>query len=104
MSLTGISASVTELPGFNQAVDALNTDPGGSIDVVKGLWPFLIARASATAPVVAVTSTGREAEELTEALADHLAPSSVAFFPSWETLPHERLSPRSDTVGKRLSV
>lgn len=104
MSLTGISASVTELPGFNQAVDALNTDPGGSIDVVKGLWPFLIAQASATAPVVAVTSTGREAEELTEALADHLGPTSVAFFPSWETLPHERLSPRSDTVGKRLSV
>ncbi|EFG46365.1 transcription-repair coupling factor [Brevibacterium mcbrellneri ATCC 49030] len=104
MSLTGISASVTELPGFNQAVDALNTDPGGSIDVVKGLWPFLIARASATAPVVAVTSTGREAEELTEALADHLGPTSVVFFPSWETLPHERLSPRSDTVGKRLSV
>ena len=72
--------------------------------MVKGLWPFLIAQASANAPVVAVTSTGREAEELTEALADHLAPSSVAFFPSWETLPHERLSPRSDTVGKRLSV
>ena len=61
--------------------------------MVKGLWPFLIAQASANAPVVAVTSTGREAEELTEALADHLAPSSVAFFPSWETLPHERLSP-----------
>ena len=25
-------------------------------------------------------------------------------FPAWETLPHERLSPRSDTVGKRLAV
>ncbi|WP_298273876.1 hypothetical protein, partial [uncultured Bradyrhizobium sp.] len=24
--------------------------------------------------------------------------------PSWETLPHERLSPRSDTVGRRLAV
>ena len=28
----------------------------------------------------------------------------MALFPSWETLPHERLSPRSDTVGQRLSV
>ena len=27
-----------------------------------------------------------------------------ADFPAWETLPHERLSPRSDTVGKRLAV
>ena len=25
-------------------------------------------------------------------------------FPSWETLPHERLSPRADTVGKRLAT
>lgn len=28
----------------------------------------------------------------------------IESFPAWETLPHERLSPRSDTVGKRLNV
>ena len=28
----------------------------------------------------------------------------VAVLPSWETLPHERLSPRPDTVGRRLSI
>ncbi|NED53958.1 hypothetical protein G3I24_24060, partial [Micromonospora aurantiaca] len=28
----------------------------------------------------------------------------VAHFPAWETLPHEKLSPRSDTVGQRLAV
>ena len=28
----------------------------------------------------------------------------VAVYPAWETLPHERLSPRSDTVGRRLAV
>ncbi|MBO1266476.1 transcription-repair coupling factor [Arthrobacter cavernae] len=57
------------------------------------------------APVVlAVTATGREAEDLTAALAAYLPAESVAAFPSWETLPHERLSPRSDTVGRRLSV
>ncbi|UVJ41538.1 transcription-repair coupling factor [Arthrobacter sp. CJ23] len=54
--------------------------------------------------VVAVTATGREAEDLTAALAAYLPPESVAAFPSWETLPHERLSPRSDTVGRRLAV
>ena len=32
------------------------------------------------------------------------SPSSVVEFPAWETLPHERLSPRSDTVGRRLAV
>ncbi|MCT9868912.1 transcription-repair coupling factor [Paenarthrobacter aurescens] len=58
-----------------------------------------------SAPVVlAVTATGREAEDLTAALGSYLPADSVATFPSWETLPHERLSPRSDTVGRRLSV
>ena len=31
-------------------------------------------------------------------------PATVAYYPAWETLPHERLSPRSDTVGRRLAV
>ncbi|MGH8867749.1 MAG: transcription-repair coupling factor, partial [Actinomycetes bacterium] len=58
-------------------------------------------------PVLAVTATARESEDLVAALAtllpDVLA-DAVAEFPSWETLPHERLSPRSDTVGRRLAV
>jgi transcription-repair coupling factor (superfamily II helicase) len=28
--------------------------------------------------------------------------ASAAMFPSWETLPHERLSPGVETVGARL--
>src|SRR5690606_21730149 len=46
----------------------------------------------------------RQAEELTAALRSLLGENLVADFPSWETLPHERLSPRADTVGKRLEV
>ena len=33
-----------------------------------------------------------------------LPPDQVALYPGWETLPHERLSPRADTVGQRLAV
>jgi transcription-repair coupling factor (superfamily II helicase) len=55
-------------------------------------------------PVLAVTATGREADDLGAALGDLLGPDVVAVFPSWETLPHERLSPRADTVGRRLAV
>jgi transcription-repair coupling factor (superfamily II helicase) len=54
--------------------------------------------------VLAVTATGREAEDLTESLRSLLPPEGVVEYPSWETLPHERLSPRSDTVGRRLAV
>ncbi|WP_367404339.1 transcription-repair coupling factor [Kocuria marina] len=54
--------------------------------------------------LLAVTATGREAEELQAGLASYVSAEQIANFPSWETLPHERLSPRSDTVGQRLSV
>ncbi len=55
-------------------------------------------------PVLAVTATGREAEDLAGALRCFLPADAVVEFPAWETLPHERLSPRSDTVGRRLAV
>ena len=54
--------------------------------------------------MLAVTATAREADDLTAALGSLLPAQSVACFPAWETLPHERLSPRSDTVGQRLAV
>lgn len=54
--------------------------------------------------VLVVTATQREAEDLVDTLSDLVEPGEIAYFPSWETLPHERLSPRSDTVGRRLAV
>ena len=54
--------------------------------------------------VLAVTATAREAEDLAAGLSSFLRPDRVACFPGWETLPHERLSPRSDTVGQRIAV
>ena len=54
--------------------------------------------------MLAVTATTREADDLAAALGGLLPAEQVAVFPSWETLPHERLSPRSDTVGRRLAV
>ncbi|HXH79057.1 transcription-repair coupling factor [Nocardioides sp.] len=65
--------------------------------VVKGL-------VDAGRTVLAVAATAREAEDLVLELADLVDPDTVAYYPSWETLPHERLSPRSDTVGRRLAV
>jgi transcription-repair coupling factor (superfamily II helicase) len=61
-------------------------------------------REGAGRPVLLVSSTFREAEELTTALQSLVGEDTVAYYPAWETLPHERLSPRSDTVGRRLEV
>ncbi|WP_300681108.1 transcription-repair coupling factor [Nocardioides sp.] len=71
----------------------------------EALRPFLITGlARRGAPVLAVTATSREAEDLVDVLAGLLGKDRVGYFPSWETLPHERLSPRSDTVGRRLAL
>ena len=90
------------------------TDQGAreilDIAVSAGARPPLIAALagahdrSVRRPILAVTATGREAEDLVAALRCFLPADVVADFPSWETLPHERLSPRSDTVGRRLAV
>ncbi|WP_181696668.1 transcription-repair coupling factor [Nocardia sp. GTS18] len=64
---------------------------------------FVASTVAAQRPLVVVTATGREADDLTVELAEMLG-DSVAMFPSWETLPHERLSPGPDTVGRRLEV
>jgi transcription-repair coupling factor (superfamily II helicase) len=61
-------------------------------------------RGGASRPVLLVSSTFREAEELTAALQSLVGENAVAYYPAWETLPHERLSPRSDTVGRRLEL
>ncbi len=61
-------------------------------------------RGGAGRAVLVVTSTFREAEEVTAALESLVGADTVAYYPAWETLPHERLSPRSDTVGRRLAV
>jgi transcription-repair coupling factor (superfamily II helicase) len=80
------------------------------ITVSAGARPPLIAALAGAGdravarPILAVTATGREAEDLVAALRCFLPVDAVADFPSWETLPHERLSPRSDTVGRRMAV
>ena len=96
----------------NDAAIAAALELGGAAaaDLVgpHALYPFVAAAmANATptgSPVLAVTATTREAEDLVASLSSLSDPTLVAEFPSWETLPHERLSPRSDTVGRRLAV
>ncbi|NYG58497.1 transcription-repair coupling factor (superfamily II helicase) [Nocardioides daedukensis] len=70
-----------------------------------GIRPFMVAGLVREGrSVLAVTATQREAEDLVASLNELVDADKVAYFPSWETLPHERLSPRSDTIGQRLAV
>jgi len=118
MSLAGLLSVVADDPQFRQAMDQAAADgegyPGAGADVTApAVLRPLLAAGLAGLPgqpgragrfLLAVTSTAREAEELAGALGSILPPESVAYFPAWETLPHERLSPRSDTSGQRLAI
>ena len=64
---------------------------------------FVASALAQAGPLLVVTATGREADDLTAELRGVLG-DAVAMFPSWETLPHERLSPGVDTVGARLML
>lgn len=76
------------------------------LSLIPALRPLVLAAAaqSVESPIFAVTATYREAEQLAENLGSLLGEDQVCYYPAWETLPHERLSPRSDTVGRRLEV
>ena len=65
-------------------------------------YPFLLAMKAASKPLLVITSSSKAAEDLVDELKS--LHSNVHEFPAWETLPHERLSPRSDTVAKRIAT
>jgi transcription-repair coupling factor (superfamily II helicase) len=118
MNLTGVLSLLLADPAVAQVTDrARSSVARGELDVVvpHGARPPLLAavaralaeaaeRARGADPLVVVTATGREADDLAGALRCFLPPEDVAVLPAWETLPHERLSPRSDTVARRLAV
>ena len=53
--------------------------------------------------LLAITATSRESEGLAGALAC-VTDAEIVEFPAWETLPHERLSPSAETVGRRIDA
>ncbi|BCL28375.1 transcription-repair coupling factor [Streptomyces aurantiacus] len=108
MSLHGLLDAVVKDAALTEAVKAAGDGNRMHVDLVgpPAARPFAVAALAREAgrTVLAVTATGREAEDLAAALRSLLPADTVAEYPSWETLPHERLSPRSDTVGRRLAV
>ena len=64
---------------------------------------FVACALSHSRPLLVVTATGRHADDLVAELRGVYG-DAAALFPSWETLPHERLSPGVDTVGARLML
>ncbi len=84
----------------SSAVDALKN--ATKIIAPPPAYPFLLAARAKERPLLVITTSSRGAEDLAHELRE--LHSHVLEFPAWETLPHERLSPRSDTVARRIAT
>lgn len=110
-SLTGVRERLMHDASFaglvRGEIDAADDgDPSLLIGSPDGIRPALAAASAARKPVVIVVPSGRDAEDLMGDLRSWYDgdPQQIAQLMAWETLPHERLSPRADTVANRMET
>ncbi len=106
MSLNHLFQEVTKNQVWQKIVQALDSETTYKIASPNSLFPIItnLINSSNSTTVLAVTSNTREAENLVHDLKLINSELSVALFPAWETLPHEKIAPTSDIVGRRLAV
>ncbi|HEY8282684.1 MAG TPA: transcription-repair coupling factor, partial [Leifsonia sp.] len=109
MILQGLIAALSRASTFDDALASAARDADFSL--TDGLRAPLLAgllgrraAAGASHALLVITATGRESESIRGALPCVLPDAEIIEFPAWETLPHERLSPSAEIVGKRLTA
>ena len=106
MILEGLIRGLSRAHSFETAVD--HAARSADFSLVDGLRAPLLAalleRREGPQALLAIVATGRESEYLRTALGCVLPEAEIIEFPAWETLPHERLSPSAETVGKRIDA
>ncbi len=109
MPVAGIVRALTQSEAFADV--RLHARSDTDFSVVAGLDAPLIAAlvdargtGDSAGSVLVIAPTGRRAESIGDALSCLVPDALVLQFPAWETLPHERLSPSTETVGRRLDV
>ncbi|HMQ39168.1 MAG TPA: hypothetical protein PKA07_16540, partial [Micropruina sp.] len=99
MTLSGLVELVASDPTIASAVADARRGRLRALDLTapEALRAVLVAALTAGSgrSTLLITSTYREAEAATGSLQSLLGDEEVAYYPAWETLPHERLSPRS---------
>ncbi|WNV76408.1 transcription-repair coupling factor [Geodermatophilus sp. DSM 44513] len=108
MTLRGVLDVVLTDPGMARVVAAAG-NAELAVTAPPSVQPLVAAALAAQhggagVPVLVVTAGERDADAVAGALRCFLPGRRTEVFPAWETLPHERLSPRADTVGRRLAV
>lgn len=106
MSLAGLDRLLRDSDSFAQAL--LSASESADFSAAEALRPALIAgllrermHRGGSGSLLLIAATSREAEALRSAVASLVPEAITVEFPAWETLPHERLSPSAETVGRR---
>jgi transcription-repair coupling factor (superfamily II helicase) len=100
--------SLRSLPSLLRRDDALTSLAGASSGLLAVPEParaFVVAglaHLSGRHPIVVALPTAADAERTAHDLRAFLGDDDVDFFPAWETLPFERVSPSVETMGRRL--
>ena len=109
MTVHGIERALERSESYRDALAEAAVD--AELSCASGLDAPLLAamlarRAAAGHPpaLLAIAPTGRRADALGAAIESLVPGATVLSFPAWETLPHERLSPSPETVGRRLTT
>ena len=108
MTLRGVLDVVLTDPGMARVVASAGR-ASLAVTAPPPAQPLVAAALAAAQPgagvkVLVVTAGERDADQVADVLRCFVPGRRVETFPAWETLPHERLSPRADTVGRRLAV
>ncbi|GAA4158882.1 transcription-repair coupling factor [Gryllotalpicola daejeonensis] len=107
MVLEGLIEALSRAQSFDDALAYASR--AADFQATDGLRVPLLAALFAKRPkeqqaLLVVTATGRDSEALRQALPSFAPEAEIIEFPAWETLPHERLSPSAEIVGRRLTT
>lgn len=89
------------------SLEKIHSSPSESFYIPSAAVPFVLGAMHETSEdghIVAVVATRQLAFELYQELKVLLGSERTRIFPSWETLPLERVSPSIETMGRRLKV
>lgn len=103
MQFSSLVSKISHSGSFGEIVSSSSA----SFHVKSNALPFVLGAMGPTIDerhLLAVVATRQQAVELYEELVELVGFDRVRLFPSWETLPLERVSPEIETMGRRLKV
>lgn len=89
---------------FNTLIESAQDYLSENMNLIAPAAVHSFLAATSNTPLLIVTTSTRQAEELTQEIGSWIGKNLVVNFPAWETLPHERLSPKADTVTARFKA